>query len=121
MLSALVVASLGDFRHKGRLLLISAAVWVAALALFGLSRSIGVAVLDLMILGAAQNGVAAASITLLQTRVYPYRDRQTFSTSKFSMRFGLTTKRHLLAKNWLICRSTGHSRCDILDDRRRLA
>jgi MFS family permease len=71
VLSALVVASLGDFRHKGRLLLISAAVWVAALALFGLSRSIGVAVLDLVILGAAQNGVAAASITLLQTRVPP--------------------------------------------------
>lgn len=71
VLSALFVASLGDFRHKGRLLLISAAVWVAALALFGLSGSFGVAVLALMILGAAQNGVAAASITLLQTRVPP--------------------------------------------------
>lgn len=71
ILSALVVASLGDFRHKGRLLLGSAAVWVAALALFGLSGSLAMALLDLVILGAAQNGVAAASITLLQTRVPP--------------------------------------------------
>lgn len=71
VLSALVVASLGDVRHKGRLLLISAAVWVVGLALFRLSGSFAVAVLDLVILGAAQNGVAAASITLLQTRVPP--------------------------------------------------
>jgi MFS family permease len=71
VLSALIVASLGDFRHKGRLLLGSATVWVAALALFGMSRSFTVAVLALVILGAAQNGVAAASITLLQTRVPP--------------------------------------------------
>jgi MFS family permease len=71
VLSALVLASLGDFRHKGRLLLGSAMVWVAALALFGLSGSLIVAVLALLLLGAAQNGVAAASITLLQTRVPP--------------------------------------------------
>jgi MFS family permease len=71
VVSALIVASLGDFRHKGRLLLGSATVWVAALALFGLSNSLAVAVLALAILGAAQNGVAAASITLLQTRVPP--------------------------------------------------
>ncbi len=69
VLSAFAVASLGDFRHKGRLLLASAAVWVGALALFGLSSSLAVAVPALLMLGAAQNGVAAASITLLQTRV----------------------------------------------------
>ena len=71
VLSALVLGSLEDFRHKGRLLLGSATVWVAALALFGMSANFTVAVLALLILGAAQNGVAAASITLLQTRVPP--------------------------------------------------
>lgn len=71
VLSALIVASLGNFPYKGRLLLGSAAVWVAALAVLGLSNSLGAAIAALLILGAAQNGVAAASVTLLQTRVPP--------------------------------------------------
>jgi MFS family permease len=87
VLSALFVASLGDFRHKGRLLLISAAVWVAALALFGMSGSFAVAVPALMILGAAQNGVAAASITLLQTRVPPEMRGRTMSLNTLLIMF----------------------------------
>lgn len=71
VVSALIVASLGDLRRKGRLLLWSILIWVVALAAFGLSGSLGVAVPALFLLGAAQNGVGVASVTLLQTRVPP--------------------------------------------------
>jgi predicted MFS family arabinose efflux permease len=44
---------------------------VVALAAFGLSSSMAVALPALFLLGAAQNGAGAASVTLLQTRVPP--------------------------------------------------
>ena len=71
ILGALLVASLGDFRYKGYLLLISLLVWCAALFLFALSHLFWLSLLALMIFGVAQNGVGATTITLLQIRVPP--------------------------------------------------
>ncbi len=68
---ALLVASLGDFRHKGWLLLTSFLVWTGALLLFALSRTLLLSILALLVFGIAQNGVGATTITLLQTRVPP--------------------------------------------------
>jgi len=68
---ALFVASLGDFAHKGWLLLVSLLIWSGALAGFGLSAGFGMALSALLVFGAAQNSVSATSITLLQTRVPP--------------------------------------------------
>jgi predicted MFS family arabinose efflux permease len=58
-------------RFKGRLVFGSILLWMAALAAFGLSDSLLVAVPALFLLGAAQNSVGATTITLLQTRVPP--------------------------------------------------
>ncbi len=66
---AFALASLGEMRHKMRLLLGSILCWVAALAIFGLSGSMAVAVAALFALGAAQNWAGTATVTLLQTRV----------------------------------------------------
>ena len=69
---ALVTASLGDFPYKGPLVLGSILVFAAALALFGLSGSLLIAMPLLFFLGAAQNAAGATTITLLQTRVPPW-------------------------------------------------
>ena len=71
VLGALTVASLGDFKRKGLLLLISFLIWAAALLLFALSRQLWLSSLALLLFGMAQNGVGATTITLLQTRVPP--------------------------------------------------
>ena len=71
ILSALAIASLGDVRNKVSLMFGSGAVWVAALAVLAVSRSLWIVVPALLILGASQNGVSAATITMLQTRVPP--------------------------------------------------
>ncbi len=72
ILGALVVASLGDFKHKGLLLLISFLIWAIALIAFGVSRNFWLSMFMLIILGVGQNGVGSSTITLLQTRVPPY-------------------------------------------------
>lgn len=71
ILGALVVASLGDFRAKGYLLLISFLIWCAALFLFALIHVFWISLLTLLLFGIAQNGVGATTITLMQTRVPP--------------------------------------------------
>lgn len=71
VLGALIVASLGDFRYKGWLLLISFLIWCAALFLFALTSVFWLSLLALTIFGIAQNGVGATTITLMQTRVPP--------------------------------------------------
>lgn len=71
ILGALLVASLGDFGHKGMLLLCSLLLWTGALALFALSQSFWLSLVALLLFGIAQNGVGATTITLLQTRVPP--------------------------------------------------
>lgn len=71
VVGALIVASLGNMRFKGRFVFGSILLWMAALGAFGLSGSLRVAVPTLFLLGAAQNTAGATSITLLQTRVPP--------------------------------------------------
>ncbi|HET7640952.1 MAG TPA: MFS transporter [Ktedonobacteraceae bacterium] len=68
---ALVVASLGDFQHKGWLLLVSFLLWASALCIFALSYVLWLSILALLLFGIAQNGVGATTITLMQTRVPP--------------------------------------------------
>jgi MFS family permease len=71
VLGALLVASLGNFRAKGYLLLGSFLIWCAALFLFAFSTIFWLSMLALLCFGMAQNGVAATTITLMQTRVPP--------------------------------------------------
>ena len=68
---ALAVASLGDFQHKGTLMLSSLLVWTASLLIFALSHLLWLSFFALLLFGIAQNGVGATTITLLQTRVPP--------------------------------------------------
>lgn len=71
VLGALILASAGDLKFKGRLVFGSILLWMASLAVFALSNSLPVAVPALFILGAAQNTAGAMTITLLQMRVPP--------------------------------------------------
>jgi len=71
ILGALLIASLGDFKQKGKLLLVSFLIWAASLLLFSISRSLWLSIFALLILGIGQNGVGATTITLMQTRVPP--------------------------------------------------
>ena len=72
ILGALIVASLGDFKRKGLLLLVSFLIWATALIAFGVSKNFWLSMCMLIILGIGQNGVGSSTITLLQTRVPPY-------------------------------------------------
>jgi MFS family permease len=71
VVGALSVASLGDPRHKDRLALGAMLAWTVALAVFGWSVSLWVAVPALFVLGVLQNAAGATTMTLLQTRVPP--------------------------------------------------
>lgn len=71
IIGALAVASLGDFRHKGALLLFSFLLWTATLLVFALSHIFWLSLLTLLLFGIAQNGVGATTTTLLQMRVPP--------------------------------------------------
>lgn len=67
--ASLSIASLGDFRRKGTLLIISLAVFGLALILFGLSHSFVLSLVFLAIVGAAGSGYMAVNNTLLQSNV----------------------------------------------------
>lgn len=71
VVGALIVASLGDFPRKPRLVLGSIVLWIMALVVFGLSTSVSASVPALVVLGAAQNTAGATTVTLLQSRVPP--------------------------------------------------
>ena len=71
VVGALILASLGDFPYKRRLVFGSILLWTAALAVFGSSDSLHVSVPALFILGAAQSAAGATTVALLQTRVPP--------------------------------------------------
>jgi len=71
VIGALIVASLGDFSRKERLVLGSIVLWIVALVVFGLSTTLSVSIPALVVLGAAQNTAGATTITLLQLRVPP--------------------------------------------------
>jgi MFS family permease len=71
ILGAVLIASLGDIKYKGTLLLISFLLWSGALIVFALSRTLWLSTLALLLLGIAQNGVSTPTMTLMQTRVPP--------------------------------------------------
>ncbi len=71
LVGALTIASLGDFKYKGVLLLTSFLIWTGALLLFALSRELWLSLLALLLFGISQNGVGATVITLAQLRVPP--------------------------------------------------
>jgi MFS family permease len=71
VLGALIVASLGDSPHKKRLMFAAIGLWAVALAVFGLSIGMSVAIPALVVLGAGQNAAGAVTATLLQSRVPP--------------------------------------------------
>ncbi|HEX6480854.1 MAG TPA: MFS transporter [Ktedonobacteraceae bacterium] len=71
LVGALTIASLGDFKYKGALLLTSFFIWTGALILFALSRELWLSLVALLLFGISQNGVGATVITLAQLRVPP--------------------------------------------------
>jgi MFS family permease len=71
VVGALVLASLAETIHHGRLVFASILIWTGALAVFGWSDSLRVSVPALFVLGAAQNVAGATTVTLLQMRVPP--------------------------------------------------
>jgi MFS family permease len=71
VVGALTVASLGDPPHKERLALGAILLWTVALAVFGWSDSLRIAVPALFVLGMTQNAAGSTTMTLLQMRVPP--------------------------------------------------
>ena len=69
LLGGLILASLGDPRHKGRLVVAAAIGWAIALTAFVGSRAFVLSLSALLGVGLCQAGVSATTITLLQTRV----------------------------------------------------
>ncbi|GAC1349871.1 MAG: hypothetical protein NVSMB27_27040 [Ktedonobacteraceae bacterium] len=68
---AFIVASLGDFKYKGLLLLVSFFLWTSSLIFFAVSHTLWLSLLALLVFGISQNGVGATVITLAQLRVAP--------------------------------------------------
>jgi MFS family permease len=68
---AFIIASLGDFKYKGVLLLVSFFLWTSSLIIFAVSHTLWLSLLALLIFGISQNGVGATVITLAQLRVAP--------------------------------------------------
>lgn len=71
LIGALTIASLGDFKYKGALLLTSLLLWTGSLVLFALSHVLWLSIVALLLFGISQNGVGATVITLAQLRVPP--------------------------------------------------
>lgn len=69
LVASLAIASLGDFRQKGKLLLASALVFGITLALFGISRSFPLSLAILVGVGAGGTSYMALNNTLLQSNV----------------------------------------------------
>jgi MFS family permease len=66
VLGSLWVASLGDQRRKGRLLVSANAAWVIALAIFALSRGFASAFVMLLLMAASQSVFSTLVITFMQ-------------------------------------------------------
>jgi MFS family permease len=69
VVGSLFVASFGDRRRKGRLLVSANAVWVLALAMFALSRGFASSFAMLFLMAAAQSVFTTLAITMLQGSV----------------------------------------------------
>ncbi len=96
LLGALLLARLGDFKHKGKLLLFSAMLFSFSLVIFSLSRTFILSTLALGILGFASVTAIALVNTILQTSVEDnYRGRV---MSVFMITFaGMMPFGHLIA------------------------
>ncbi len=66
---SLFVASFGDYRRKGPLLVTANAAWVIALALFAFTRSFASAFVMLLLMAAAQSVFSTLVVTLMQGSV----------------------------------------------------
>jgi len=69
LIAALVLARLGDFKHKGRLLVVSSIVFSFSLMLFALSKIYILSLLILVLIGGSSVLAMALINTLLQTSV----------------------------------------------------
>lgn len=69
LIAALVLAGLGDFKHKGKLLILSSLVFSLALILFSLSRFYLLSIIALILIGWGSVTAIAIINTLLQTIV----------------------------------------------------
>jgi MFS family permease len=88
LISSLILASLGDFKGKGKLLLISGIVMGLALVGFSNTQSFLLVLVLLAVVGAASNICMVSNRTLLQLNCEPvYLGRV---MSGYMMMFGLT-------------------------------
>jgi hypothetical protein len=88
LISSLVMASLGDFKGKGRLLLVSGIVMGLALVGFGNSQSFLLVLVLLAVVGGTSNVCMVTNRALLQLNCEPvYLGRV---MSAYMMMFGLT-------------------------------
>jgi MFS family permease len=88
LISSLVLASLGDYRGKGRILLVAVMAMGVSLVLFSQTRSLAVALALLAVVGAASNACMVANQTLVQVSCEDaYRGRV---MSMYMMMFGVT-------------------------------
>lgn len=71
LVASLAIASLGDFRRKGWLLLASALVFGITLALFSISHSYPLSLAIIVVVGAGGTGYMAVNNTLIQSNVPP--------------------------------------------------
>jgi MFS family permease len=87
LVSSLVTASLGDFRGKGKLLLISGAITGGALFLFANAPYLAVTLLFLGLVGAAGNACMVLTNTLLQVNSHDHLRGRVMSI--YMMMYGL--------------------------------
>ena len=88
LISSLTLASLGSFRHKGRLMLVAGIVMGSAVFAFGNAQSLVLAWCLLLIVGATSNVCMVTNQTLLQINsAERFRGRV---MSMYMMMFGLT-------------------------------
>jgi len=71
MAGSLIIASLGDFRHKGMLILVLALVFGLSLIAFSLSQNFGLSMAMLLIVGGAGAGYMTVNNTLIQSNTPP--------------------------------------------------
>jgi MFS family permease len=71
VMGSILTTRLGDHPRKLRLIACGYALWCGALASFALCTALWPALGVLIIVGAAQSGIAATTITLMQQRVAP--------------------------------------------------
>ncbi|MCX5711486.1 MAG: MFS transporter [Candidatus Omnitrophica bacterium] len=69
LIAALLLARMGDFRNKGRFLIISSLIFSLSVVLFALSKSYALSLLVLVVIGWSSVSAMSITNTLLQTTV----------------------------------------------------